>query len=838
MHMMSLLLLSLLALNGRPDPVRLRWEDPAGRQPVKYATWQAAHATDARSGIGPVKAGTDGTVVAIVVNAAIYPDLVTELDQFSADLTTAGWAPRIDTTRSTNAPALRAYLQGITNLAGAILVGDLPIAWYESDWGGGEPEEFPCDLYFSDLDGTWTDSDADGLYDDHSGNVAPEIWVGRLYAGTLTWDSETRLLRRYFAKNHLYRTGGLALPDRALSFVDDDWAGSGKSGLDSLYTDVTLIENSAQTTAARYRTELLAGYEWIHVMCHSSPWGNTFKVASGYAGTVFNCEIHALRPHAHFYNLFQCSGARFVEENYSAGWAIFNDDWGLAAVGSSKTGSMIGMFEDFYAPMKTACIGDAFRHWFNLWGEYDRDWHYGLCILGDPTLRPRTGGVARALPPAPQAGRDPGADIVGADPETDANPALCAAPDGKLWAAWQTPRTPANGRFDIYGAYRTAAGWSQPMPIGNAYYWERDAALGIDGQDRPVCVWSRLEDTYHYNLCYSVWNGSSWSAAAIIGPDDPGENGRPALVRASTGTLWCFWETRRDYYASIYASRWNGTSWTAPQSVTPEAVDNLAPTATADTNGHVWLSYTHATPAGSQIRVKEWDGATWTDRGAPSAAQARALCPAASRDDAGEIHVVWQAASNDHVSIFASRWTGSAWAAPAEVTPEAAIASHPDLSTDCYGRATVVWQQRDSTGWRIGRSACFGDIWYQAADVATGGYNMNPRITRLGIVNQVVWQNYQPGGNWEIYADSVAWTGIAETPQPAPARQLLAPSLVRNVLVLNSTIEYRQSTICDASGRFVSNLHAGPNNVSTLQSGVYFIRTAAATRPVPVTIIH
>lgn len=181
-------------------------------------------------------------------------------------------------------------------------------------------------------------------------------------ARTLLWDDEVRLVRRYFAKNHLYRTGQLSLPDSGLSLVDDDWQGNGAAYLNQVYANCVVIENAESTNANNYRRQLGQGYEWIHVMAHSSPWGSTFRSPTlGYTGTVFNSEIWAIRPEAHFYNLFACSGARFIEENNSAGWYVLHDDWGLLAVGSTKTGSMLG-FQDFYGPLgRDSCIGDAFR---------------------------------------------------------------------------------------------------------------------------------------------------------------------------------------------------------------------------------------------------------------------------------------------------------------------------------------------------------------------------------------------------------------------------------------------------------------------------------------------
>ncbi len=55
------------------------------------------------------------------------------------------------------------------NIEGAILIGDLILAWYEmrepTHWGG-DHVEFPIDLYHMDLDGEWIDSDSDDKYDD------------------------------------------------------------------------------------------------------------------------------------------------------------------------------------------------------------------------------------------------------------------------------------------------------------------------------------------------------------------------------------------------------------------------------------------------------------------------------------------------------------------------------------------------------------------------------------------------------------------------------------------------------------------------------------------------
>jgi hypothetical protein len=84
-----------------------------------------------------------------------------------------------------------------------------------------------------------------------------------------------------------------------------------------------------------------------------------------------------------------------------AGWYIFAKPGGsvcngLAAIGSTKTGSML-LFENFYGPMGAGkTIGEAFIDWWRALGSHDledRRWYYGMVLLGDPTLNWRSGVV-------------------------------------------------------------------------------------------------------------------------------------------------------------------------------------------------------------------------------------------------------------------------------------------------------------------------------------------------------------------------------------------------------------------------------------------------------------
>jgi hypothetical protein len=836
------------------QPKRLQWIDPLGREPTSYKVWARTHmAQDEVTSSGMVLQTGFSNVVEVVVNAAIYPDLTSELTQYTSDLVAAGWSVRIDTMRGTRAPALRSLLQSVTDIKGTVLVGELPIAWYYSDWGGGSPEEFPCDLYFADLDGTWTDSNNDGLFDGHTGNVAPEIWVGRLYTRPLTWDDEVRLLKHYFYKNHLYRTGGLVLPDRGLCFNDEDWPGNGNCGLTAIYPSVTVIEDGT-TTAANYRTQLLNGFEWIHVMAHSSAWGSTFKDQSGnYTGTVFNCEMYALQPHCHFYDLFCCSGARFTEEDYSAGWMVFNDDWGLFAVGSTKTGSMLpGTFGDYYTPISNgSCVGDAFKSWFINDGESSPDWHYGLALIGDPTLKPRHGTADRA---PLTAGRDGGgqplfseaekgavpprplwADIVCPDPQTDANPVMTTAPDGKVWVVWVSGRSTVDGRFDIYGAYHTTSGWSAVQQIGSADYWEYNPALAIDNAGHPVLVWSVFEDSYHYTLHYSVWNGSAWSSSTQIA-DNASEDLQSTLTRDSTGKVWCFWQNRHGPWGDVWTRYWNGSVWSSATRVTAgDTALHMYLTSAADSAGRPWVFYTRYDQGKNEIWGNYYTGSAWVRSGPVSGTQQRALRPAAVRDAAGKLWVTWHSFDGGSSEVFACHLAGGSWSTPEPVSTGPALNVCPAIACDDAGEPCVVWQSNATGNWNVYASHYDAGYWIAPTLVdSNGGFNLNPAISgSAGGTPWIAWQDYQAGGNWEIYAKSLPLSGISDGPtRVTDGLKLLGspnpsdgPAMIR---YSTGAAGFGRLAVYDRLGRIAGNLGivygAGTIRCPALPAGVYFAR--------------
>ena len=342
--------------------------------------------------------------VDVLVDSTIYGDMINALAQYESDVEKSGFSVEIYSINGGTPEDIRSFLQGELScgLVGALLVGDIPVAWYEIDNDFGSYTNFPMDLFYMDLDGTWTDSEPNGIYDGHTGQIAPEIWIGRLYASPLT-GSEVTLLQNYFDKNHKYRTGLLSLPDRALVYIDDDWyypwADYWSNNVGLRYNDRTLIKDKSTTVATDYKVRLTQNYEHILLAAHSSYSLHSFKINDNWGGgDVWYSDIQSIDPQALFYNLFACSNARYIETNYMAGHYIFADTYGLAAVGSTKTGSMLG-FQYFYDPLsQNKNLGEAFKEWFTYQGITDQSWHYGMVLLGDPTLTTKIKDVSISSP--------------------------------------------------------------------------------------------------------------------------------------------------------------------------------------------------------------------------------------------------------------------------------------------------------------------------------------------------------------------------------------------------------------------------------------------------------
>lgn len=294
-------------------------------------------------------------------------------------------------------------LSEIADLDGVVLIGDIPVAWFEvsNDHDEYGYANWPCDLYYMDTDGNWLDTDGNGIFDVHTGNVQPEIFVGRISTANMgTLLAEKNGLEKYLDKNHKFWIGQLNINKKyALTYIDKDWANSSefKTSIQYIYGNSFYDGFSYTQNAVFGKTDYMNRlsnnrYEFIQLACHSSYERHAMSGGAIYADEIFNNGTEAIG-----YNLFCCSGVRWTSVKTSSsrgfigGAYVYNNKSGLVVVGSTKTGSMLN-FKEFYKPLgEGKTFGKALVDWWkNTCGSdhsnYEIYWYYGLSIIGDPMV--------------------------------------------------------------------------------------------------------------------------------------------------------------------------------------------------------------------------------------------------------------------------------------------------------------------------------------------------------------------------------------------------------------------------------------------------------------------
>ncbi|MFH0765173.1 MAG: T9SS type A sorting domain-containing protein [Calditrichota bacterium] len=361
----------------------------------------------------PAPRDPGGTVV-VVINRRLYEVHQERFATFTDDIGDIGYQVVSIAADGGAAQELKDLVrdEGGDDLTGVIFAGEQPLAWYEHlEWfyHNDRPDnerlaEYPIDLFFMDTDGVWEDTSGNDIYDWHHGSWEPDIWLGRLPGYNLGRVDEDTLIANYLDRVHAYRTGQIALPHRALNMVDDDWIPNSADWTETIRLAIGGVFAEADpesTSAVNYRHHLTeaGGYELVQVAVHSSADSHLFYVNghSQYDYFRFRHLRDEVAPEVMFYNLFACSAMNLSRNLCLGALYALRGPYGLGAVGSAKTGSML-FFEDYYRRLSEGeCFGDAFRLWFTEHGHepgrenWARSWFYGMTYYGDPTLTLRRG---------------------------------------------------------------------------------------------------------------------------------------------------------------------------------------------------------------------------------------------------------------------------------------------------------------------------------------------------------------------------------------------------------------------------------------------------------------
>lgn len=259
---------------------KLQWYSPNGELPGTYKEYISNHPLTPARYSRPEEVNVfplfEDYSFSILIDEDLYPEIEQSIRQYIEDIELEGHTVFLQIVSGGTPDEIKDWVteRYDSGSKGILFVGDITVAWAEVSGS-----VFPCDLFYMDLDGSWKDNDQDGDYEEHTegdGDMGPEVYVGRIYANSLTYDSEANMINDYFAKAHAYRTGELTQPWRGLEYVEEDWYDMDVY-LDYIYDDdVVRYDFGYFTTAQDYLNQMDLGQHFVQVCAHSYSGGHHF----------------------------------------------------------------------------------------------------------------------------------------------------------------------------------------------------------------------------------------------------------------------------------------------------------------------------------------------------------------------------------------------------------------------------------------------------------------------------------------------------------------------------------------------------------------------------------
>lgn len=350
--------------------------------------------------------------VLIVVDSSLYSNLTFEINRYAYDINHVyGCNVIMEWVVSETCQDIKNLILNYqTNLDGCVLIGNIFPAFYEMDndhvdLHRNDSVAWPCDLYYMDLvNGSWSDYDNDGCFDHYSGDMKPEIFIGRISTANMgNLIGEIEGMRLYLNKNHKYWIGHRKINKKyALAYINKPWKDNsyhcnnisllyGYNNMD-IYTSDSLsfgkVDYLNRLNNNRYEFIQLVSHSNFDYHCYFGQLENEIILGN----EIFSNGINSLG-----FNLFCCYDCRWTSatqtDAFLAGDYIYSPkSESLCVVGSTKAGGMFP-YSVFYNSLNhEKTVGQALVDW---WRAKDMNtgnadsllcWNYGLTIIGDPLV--------------------------------------------------------------------------------------------------------------------------------------------------------------------------------------------------------------------------------------------------------------------------------------------------------------------------------------------------------------------------------------------------------------------------------------------------------------------
>jgi hypothetical protein len=323
------------------------------------------------------------------------------------------------------------------------------------------------------------------------------------------------------------------------------------------------------------------------------------------------------------------------------------------------------------------------------------------------------------------------------------SPQVATDSSGNAVAVWS--QRDENGHFNILAASFNGTSWgANAQVIDNAAGKASFPQIAVDRRGNAIAVWHQQAENSVTDIWANRFNGTTWGTAELI-EFIPGAAFNPQIAFDENQDAIVVWRQTAGAFDNIYAIRFNalGGTWGQTEVIDREDGDASAPKiAFGVGSGDAIAVWQQSNGNGDSIWANRFNGTTWGTAELIGSEVGNASSPQIAINSNVAAIAVWEQQDGIFKSIWANRSNRNGWFEAKSIeTGDAGDAFRPQIAIDSSGNAIAVWHQNDSTRNNLWANR-FGTTWGTAKLIETddSGSATFPQIAIDGSGNGIaVW---------------------------------------------------------------------------------------------------
>ncbi|MDI6689748.1 MAG: S-layer homology domain-containing protein [Actinomycetota bacterium] len=283
-------------------------------------------------------------------------------------------------------------------------------------------------------------------------------------------------------------------------------------------------------------------------------------------------------------------------------------------------------------------------------------------------------------------------------------PSIAIDSSGNVHVVWMDYLV---NNYEICYAKFNGASWSSPpQNISNTRAISCSPSIAVDAGGNIHVVWDESNDVY-----YTKFDGTSWGDRVKISTlHRPAEGAKPSIAADKYGNVHVVYRrdflVQRDppvYNYEICYTKFDGTSWSTPENIsyTPTAEPSKEPAITTDRDGNVHVVWQKLV-ANYEIYYREFDGTSWGSISNLSKTSTPSYCPSIATDKDGNLHVVWhEETASTNREVYYKKSNGTSWSSVVNLSNNSGRSENPSIVVDAGANPHIVWQDSTSGNWDV-----------------------------------------------------------------------------------------------------------------------------------------